>query len=233
LQTKSGAKVVLGSLNRRDKILVVEARTEVERLAPSPLVEISDQVIEMVNHALITSLAISDTLLTSDLTNIITGARKHGVVVIHGGLELTLLQGVVRVIQNLHSRAITVIVLGVALHLSAADSHESSYQSHRTAASNHQRVLLRVVLHLIQRGSHLVAIHLLKTVHTRDPCSNISEECEGEGEGKYRYPEDNVRCVVRSGVVLGLTKTSQSLRVLIDSYLILILEQRLELILEA
>lgn len=167
LETKTKSEVVLGSLDGFQEGLVVPARTEVEALAPAPFVEVSHQVVKVVNHGRIASAADVDGLLVGDSTHVLASTSEHVLVVVNGSRELVTLQRVIRVVQDSHTTAQLVVeVLAISLQLSLAEDPQASQQGGGSGDTDSNRVLLHELGGL---GHDLVNRDVLqvKVVHLR------------------------------------------------------------------
>mmetsp|Transcript_83623 Transcript_83623/g.125409 ORF Transcript_83623/g.125409 Transcript_83623/m.125409 type:complete len:202 (-) Transcript_83623:140-745(-) len=114
LEAKARGKEVLGTLDGLVEGLVLVARTEMERLSPSILVKVSDDVVEMVNHVGVSLLALVNRDIASDSTSIVTSSLEHTLVVIHHILEVTLGQSMIIITQQIGSTIEAIIVFSLA-----------------------------------------------------------------------------------------------------------------------
>mmetsp|Transcript_237 Transcript_237/g.477 ORF Transcript_237/g.477 Transcript_237/m.477 type:complete len:315 (-) Transcript_237:101-1045(-) len=142
-QTEAGGEVVLCALEGLHEGLVLPAGAEVEALPPAPLVEVRYQVVEMVDHVGVLSLAHLDRLLGGDGARRVARARKHALVVLDRGLELLTLNGVVRVVQELRDGDAALVVVSVSRHGGLAHNEHRGGQRDDRGDTHGQGVLLR------------------------------------------------------------------------------------------
>jgi hypothetical protein len=162
LEAEATGQVILSALDTLHEGLVVEARAEVETLSPAPLVEISHQVVEVVDHVSVLGLADLDRLDGGDGTGLVAGTSEHVLVVSDGFTELTLLQGVITVVQDLHTTTkLTVVIIAISVHRSRAEDKETGSQSGNGGGANQHRVLLGILGGLLHNLLHLLGINHL------------------------------------------------------------------------